>query len=226
MPRKPPSSTPGPGRPRDPEIDRLLADAALRELSAYGYSAMSIDRIAQETGIGKPSIYRRFAGKAELTIAALEQLTMAEGPEAVGDLIEDITRQIAFANGNLENNGSVPLLGTLLAERDRQPELLALYRERLFEPRQRKIAALLRAAQDRGEVREDADLISATLLLLGFVAVSYVAKRDVTQANIRRAVTAVVDGLRPATPRPAASGKPASPRGRTGASARRRPTGR
>jgi AcrR family transcriptional regulator len=223
MLRKLPQNTQGPGRPRDPEIDRMLTAAALRELAMYGYSAMSIDRIAQEAGIGKPSIYRRFAGKAELTIAAIAQLTMTEGPEATGDLIEDLTRQIAFANGNLEKNGSVPLLGTLLAERDRQPELLALYRERLFEPRQRKIAALLLAAQESGDVREDADIASATLLLLGFVAVSYVANREVTTGNIRRAVAAIVEGLR-ATSRQSAPGTPASPRVRTGATARRRPT--
>ncbi|HVK82258.1 MAG TPA: TetR/AcrR family transcriptional regulator [Verrucomicrobiae bacterium] len=226
MPRPSPKTTQGPGRPRDPEIDRLLTAAALRELSEYGYSAMSIDRIAQETGIGKPSIYRRFAGKAELTIAALEQVTMSEGPEATGDLVEDLARQILFANGNLEKNGSVPLLGTLLAERDRQPELIELYRERLFEPRRRKIVALLRHAQEKGDVREGAEVESASLLMLGFVAASYVAGRDVTPSSIRKAVAAIVDGLREPKPLQSASGKPASLRAQTSAGARRRPTDR
>ncbi len=216
----------GPGRPRDPEIDKILTAAALRELAAYGFSGMSIDRIAQETGIGKPSIYRRFAGKAELTIAALAQVTMTEGPEATGDLVEDITRQLLFANGNLEHNGSVPLLGALLAERDRQPELLALYRERLFEPRMRKISALLRAAQASGDVRKDADIASVTLLLLGFIASSYVAGRDVSAAHVRKGVISLVEGLRAPKRRLGVGETLASPRARKSAAVRRRPTDR
>lgn len=184
------------GRPRDPAIDRALLTTTLAEMAAHGFTGMSIDRISERAGIGKPAIYRRFADKAALAIAALALVTVGEGPAATGDLVEDLTRQLLLANGNLESNGSVPLLGALLAERDRQPGLIAMYRERLFRPRAEKIVALLKDARARGELRADIDAEAASLLLLGFLAASYVADRLVDDAGARAAVRQVIEGLR------------------------------
>lgn len=184
------------GRPRDPAIDRALLTTTLAEMGAHGFTGMSIDRISERTGIGKPAIYRRFADKAALAIAALALVTVGEGPAATGDLVEDLTRQLLLANGNLESNGSVPLLGALLAERDRQPGLIAMYRERLFRPRAEKIVALLKDARARGELRADIDAEAASLLLLGLLAASYVADRQVDDAGARAAVRQVIEGLR------------------------------
>lgn len=183
------------GRPRDPEIDRRLIEAALAELGAQGFAGMSIDRIAERTGVGKPAIYRRFADKTALAIAAIATLTLTEEPAAGGDLVEDLCRQLMLAHGNLEARGSVPLLGTLLSERDRQPELIAMYRERLFAPRVAKIAALLLAAQKEGALRADADIPAAVLLLMGFLPASYVAGQPLDGDHIRAATKIVVAGL-------------------------------
>lgn len=184
------------GRPRDPEIDRRLIEAALKELGAQGFAGMSIDRIAERTGIGKPAIYRRFPDKAALAIAAIAALTINESPAASGDLVEDLTRQMLLAHGNLEAKGSVPLLGALLAERDRQPELIAMYRERLFAPRAAKAAALLLSAQMQGALRDNADIPAAVLLLMGFLPASYVAGQPLDGDHIRAAVRIVVAGLK------------------------------
>ncbi len=184
------------GRPRDPAIDRALLTTTLAEMAAHGFTGMSIDRISERAGIGKPAIYRRFADKAALAIAALALVAVGEGPAATGDLVEDLTRQLLLANGNLESNGSVPLLGALLAERDRQPGLIAMYRERLFRPRAEKIVALLKDARLRGELRPEVDAEAASLLLLGFLAASYVADRPVDDAGARAAVRQVIEGLR------------------------------
>jgi hypothetical protein len=48
------------------------------------------------------------------------------------------------------------------------------YRERLVRPRRAKIVEILRAAQDRGEVRKDADLETASLILVGFLPMNYI----------------------------------------------------
>jgi len=184
------------GRPRDPDIDRRLIEAALAELGAQGFAGMSIDRIAERTGVGKPAIYRRFADKSALTIAAIASLTVSEGPVASGDLIEDVARQLLLAHGNLEAKGSVPMLGALLSERDRQPELIAMYRERLFSPRAAKLAGLLLDAQVRGVLRGDADIPAAVLLLMGFLPASYIAGQPLDTDHVRAAVRIVIDGLK------------------------------
>lgn len=185
------------GRPRDPAIDRSLAEAALAEMSAHGFAGLSIDRVSEITGVGKMTIYRRFPDKSALAVAALALLTAEEGPADTGDLAEDLSRQLALAHGNLEGRGSVALLGALLAERERRPELIHAYRERLFRPRAEKIQALLRDARDRGRLRADLDVEAAGLSLLGFLAASYIADAPVDASRLRRSVDAFLAGARP-----------------------------
>jgi hypothetical protein len=48
------------------------------------------------------------------------------------------------------------------------------YRERLVRPRRAKIMEILEAAQERGELRVDADLETASLVLTGFLPLSYI----------------------------------------------------
>lgn len=71
-----------------------------------------------------------------------------------------------------------------------------MYRERLFRPRAEKIVALLKDARSRGDLRPDIDAEAASLLLLGFLAASYVADRLVDDAGARAAVRQVIEGLR------------------------------
>ncbi|MDT7669214.1 MAG: hypothetical protein QOC74_1997, partial [Pseudonocardiales bacterium] len=60
------------GRPRDPALDEVIIRATRRRLVLDGYSAMTIADIATDAGVSRPTIYRRWAGKLELTIDALD----------------------------------------------------------------------------------------------------------------------------------------------------------
>ena len=63
-----------PGRPRDPSADRAILQAALKLLTDQGYAGMSVERVASEAGVGKTTIYRRYASKEELAAAAVGAL--------------------------------------------------------------------------------------------------------------------------------------------------------
>src|SRR3546814_7994870 len=80
----------------------------------------------------------------------------------------------ALPISNLERASSVPLLGTLLAERSRHPELLAMYQERVVAPRVAKLTRILERARAQGELGPEADIPIAIQLLLGFVVGSVV----------------------------------------------------
>jgi len=54
------------GRPRRPEADAEILDAALAMLREGGYRALSLDEVARRAGTAKSSIYRRWASKAAL----------------------------------------------------------------------------------------------------------------------------------------------------------------
>lgn len=190
-------SAPRPGRPRNPDVDRALLDATLLELAENGFSGMSLEGVAARSGIGKTAIYRRYAGKVELVVATLAELAAKVDTPTTGDLVLDLTRQLEAAYSNLELCGGAPLLGTLLAECERHPELIGVYRQRLFEPRAAKLLAILSEAQARGEINKRADLRTTSLLLLGFLSGSYISAQGVDRVNLRKAVEQVVAGLSP-----------------------------
>ncbi len=48
-----------------------LIDAAAELFNRYGYQATGVDRIMEETGISKTTLYRHFASKDELVVAVL-----------------------------------------------------------------------------------------------------------------------------------------------------------
>ena len=52
----------------------FLLDAAIRLFNRHGYHATGIDRLIEETGIAKTTLYRHFASKEDLIIAALARV--------------------------------------------------------------------------------------------------------------------------------------------------------
>lgn len=54
------------GRPRDPELDRRITDAALDVFGGRGWAGFSIEAVARAAGVGKASIYLRWASKEAL----------------------------------------------------------------------------------------------------------------------------------------------------------------
>lgn len=59
--------------PRAAKRDDLL-DLAMRLFNRHGYHATGVDRIMEETGIAKTTLYRHFGSKEELIVAALAKL--------------------------------------------------------------------------------------------------------------------------------------------------------
>src|ERR687885_700142 len=63
-----------PGRPRSAQSHQAILQAALELLAEVGFAAMSMDAIAARAGVGKTTIYRRYASKEELVADAIESL--------------------------------------------------------------------------------------------------------------------------------------------------------
>lgn len=61
------------GRPRDPEVDRRITDAAMDVFGSAGWAGFSIDAVARVAGVGKASIYLRWASKEELLTDSVGQ---------------------------------------------------------------------------------------------------------------------------------------------------------
>jgi len=183
------------GRPRDPWIAEAVLAATLRHLATDGYGRMSVEAIAAEAGVGKPTVYRRWPTKAHLAAAALAALREREPIPDTGSPRGDLIAVLGnFRHSLLRPNG-LATIGTVLVEECRTPELLAVFRERMVRPRRRILGEILDAARDAGELRPDADLDAAVSLLVGSFYAQYLTGDGIADDWPERIVGVIWDGL-------------------------------
>ena len=85
------------GRPLDASRDVALRDAALDLLAEIGYDRLTIDSVAARAHASKTTIYRRWSGKAELIVDALNSLKGSHPVPDTGSLrgdLEAIAREL------------------------------------------------------------------------------------------------------------------------------------
>ncbi|MCP4908745.1 MAG: TetR/AcrR family transcriptional regulator [bacterium] len=153
------------GRPRDPEADRLIIAATLEIMAQRGYEGIRVADVAERAGVAKATMYRRWASKADLVVAALQSAPPLS-PVDTGDLRRDL---LSLLEQFLELTESAPIIGllaTLAAERQKNPEL-ARRLDPFVAERMAPISQAFRRAISRGEVAPEADLDLATTLLGG-----------------------------------------------------------
>jgi AcrR family transcriptional regulator len=153
-------------RPRDPAVDDAIETAAATLLAERGFARMSVEAVAAEAGVGKPAVYRRFRDKTALVTAVIgAHLAPLEVPD-LGDTRAELLQamEIGFP---VEAESYLALIGGLMAEHERHPELIAAFRERVLLPRRAAVRRLLERGQARGDVREDVSAEAALDLLAG-----------------------------------------------------------
>jgi len=157
------------GRPRDADADRRILAATFRQLIDVGYGALSIEAVAVEARVAKTTIYRRYPNKAVLVVAALNvEVPFVPPPDELAAR-EALARFVRMAIGVLVESGAVRILGSLLVEESREPELLNTFRARLLGPRRELVEQMLRRGIERGEVRPDIDPLIVTEMIAGAI---------------------------------------------------------
>jgi AcrR family transcriptional regulator len=91
------------GRPRDPEIDRRIARAALDVFGDAGWAGFAMETVARRAGVGKASLYLRWSSKEALLTDALTagmpQVSDVDTGSLPGDLIELATQMLDLYAG-------------------------------------------------------------------------------------------------------------------------------
>lgn len=146
------------GRPRDPACDAAILQAALELFAEDGYDALSIEGVAARAGVGKATVYRRYASKAALVVEAMRcGLDIEERLPDTGDLRADLTVMLEALRAAL-SGPHARLLITLFAERARNPELDAEFAEAVIGKKREHLRHLVCAAIERGELPQDTDV--------------------------------------------------------------------
>jgi AcrR family transcriptional regulator len=157
---------------------------------------MSLDEVAARAGASKPTLYRRWPSKADLTTAALRTIQLKEPAVDTGSTVGDLTRILQNFRRSLLRPNGLSLIGTVLAEEHHSPELLALFRQRIVSPRRRMLSAVLERARERGELREGARIDAAVNLLVGAFYARYLQDSTIPAGYPADMVGIVWNGLR------------------------------
>lgn len=153
-------------RPLDPDIDRAIEAAALGLLAERGFARMSMEAVAVAARVGKPAIYRRFRDKAALVAAVIAGQLPALAPPDLGDTRAELW-QAVVQGFPADGAAYVGLIGGLIAEQERHPELIDAFRRSVLHPRRATGRALIERGQARGDLRGDIDPEAALDLFAG-----------------------------------------------------------
>ncbi|MUZ59084.1 TetR family transcriptional regulator [Agrobacterium vitis] len=144
-----------PGRPYSEDLDRAILDAALEALSEVGFEALSISDVSRRAQTTPPAIYRRFATKTKLVLAALEQdlLTIPDTDIDHGGLREDLQWWVRSVFEALSPRRT-RILSSLVFQARTDPEPLALLSETIYQFGLRQWSSIIQRATQRGELRQ------------------------------------------------------------------------
>lgn len=158
------------GRPRSEEAHKAILDATLALLVEVGFSALTVEGVAQRAGVGKATIYRRWPSKLPLVVEAFGQLPGFEEVDS-GSLETDLkeTLKTYLANFNSTSLGAV--FPSLAGERAHNPELSKLL-EPVARARREPFVRIFERARERGEISEEVDIGLAADLVVGPISVT------------------------------------------------------
>jgi len=183
------------GRPRSPEVNRRILGATMKVMGRRGYAGMSIEEVAAEAGVSRPTIYLRYPGKAELATAALASYRDRGRPAETGDTRADLVARLRHFRRGVERPFGMAMIGSVLAEEHATPGLLLLFRERVVEPRRDELREVLEHARGRGELKEGADTEAALNMLVGSYYAQYLAGKPFPNGWPEAVVDTVLEGL-------------------------------
>ena len=155
------------GRALDSTRDSVLRQAALELLAEVGYDRLTMDAVAARAHAGKPTIYRRWHGKAELVVDALNSLKGAPTVPDTGSLRGDLDA-LAASLSDAEGQFGVRLMVGMLNALTRDAELRQLFLEKFLAPRLDAFRIVFSRAVARGEMSGGHDLDLLARLLPAF----------------------------------------------------------
>jgi AcrR family transcriptional regulator len=187
------------GRPRSPQADQAIFSATRRLLEDVGYQRLTIEGVAAEAGVAKTTIYRRYAHKAQLVLAAMSQAALdapVELPDT-GSFHDDLLAVAHLIREEICPSSPSSVSAALLTEAVNDPTFAEQVRA-FADVRFAQGRPVYDRAVARGELRPDADWRVVSELLVGWIFHASVAScREPDDATLAHAVDLLVSGVSP-----------------------------
>jgi AcrR family transcriptional regulator len=174
-------------------------EATMKLLMSEGFSSLSIESVAAAAGVGKTTIYRRYPGKLDLVLAAMTNFMMLGEVPDTGSLRGDLLSfhghgAHGFSMQLLTGAGST-MIGAVLAEKERNPELIETFRRLVTDKRRAQYKTVIERAVVRGEIDESVNSDDVTTALFGSLIARAVAGIEINDEVVERSVDLVISGL-------------------------------
>ena len=142
------------GRPRSTAADRAILEAFRIELSERGFADLRLEHVAARAGVGKSTLYRRWASKEELAEQLLEQLA---GPHIAikdtGNTREELLAAVVQPMRAVTHTPFGPVIRALLSQIAINPKLGDPFRRDVVGARRTEIARAVERGIARGDLK-------------------------------------------------------------------------
>jgi TetR/AcrR family transcriptional regulator of autoinduction and epiphytic fitness len=192
------SETSSPTRLVDPRIEhsrRAICRAALEELADAGYGGFRIESVASRAGVGRSTVYRHWATKAELIEDALQTLNTQPDPkpEIVGTARQRVELLLNHLAGMLTDSTFSACVPALIQAAETDPAVRRFLHEYSAQRRQRLTETVVDGIAS-GEFPDRIDPDAASVALSGALFYRRLMTDDPPDADLVRAVVDTVLG--------------------------------
>jgi AcrR family transcriptional regulator len=149
------------GRRRSAETATAVLQAAIDLLDdpQIGLRGLTMQAVAQRSGVSKATLYRWWPDKAHLVLDAYRSKSARDISAAVrGDLRPDLVAHLGHIAYALTQLNSAPAVAAITLAAAEDESFGALYRATLLRERRQALLDVLLAARRRGQVRVAVDL--------------------------------------------------------------------
>lgn len=156
-----------PGRPRSEKSRQAILAATRRLLAKKPVRSMTIEGIAKEAGVGKPTIYRWWDSKCALVMDAFlddfaPQVPITENGSAIAALVGQVKLVIELLRGR-----SGRIVADMIGEGQADPHVLDEFRERFFAQLLAPARAVIERGKETGEIHKDIEADLALDMIYG-----------------------------------------------------------
>jgi AcrR family transcriptional regulator len=186
------STKPTLGRPRSEAARIAILDATYRLLIDRGLGRLTIEAVAAEAGVGKPTIYRYWANAQELAMAALIARTdfRKSGTKEV-PLVEALQVHMADVVKVFSTNRGRQII-TTMASADVESELAKAFRGQIIEGSRRIGREILTRLLAQKEINRDINLEHYLDMLYGPLFYRLLTNKTTDKDYAERAVMLLV----------------------------------
>lgn len=168
------------GRRRIDQLRDAIRNATIDLLREDGYSALSIEGVAQRAGVGKSTIYRWWDSRPDLVLDTIAHRVTVPAVRSTGNIRADLRAIIEAISDALLKTPLGNVLLALAADTPGDSDTATRVRE-LLRPRGDAMRTILSAAADRGDLPADVDEVMLIDICAGAILYrAHIALRPTT----------------------------------------------